>query len=98
MGNGTAADCSGGDFLHQVGGTSAEYPPAKVFFLVHRSGASGRLWLTQNADIRTVDLIDGAIVDCSGFPDLLQTMGIQGERSQGIAEIVASAVEAGHEE
>ena len=86
---------SGSEFLAQVGGNALEFPPARVLFLAQRLGASGRLWLTQGADIRTIDVKDGVIVGCSGIPDLLGALGVEGERGDGLSDLVDKAVAGG---
>ncbi len=83
---------SGPDFLEQVGGTAVEFSPARVLFLAQRVSASGRLWLTRGADIRTIDLDEGAIVGCSGFADLLLELGVQGERTDALSDLIEHAV------
>jgi len=89
---------SGLEFLACVGGSAKEFSPARVLFLVQRLGATGRLWLTEGADIRTLDFADGGVVACSGFPDLLGSLDIVGEQLDGLAQLVEMAVERGHEE
>ena len=87
---------SGEQFLGRVGGTAHEFSPARVLFLIHRVSASGRLWLTQGADIRTLDFVDGKVVGCSGFGDLLHELGVEGERLDSLNRWVERAVEGGH--
>lgn len=89
---------SGVEFLTQVGGSAREFSPARVLFLVQRLGASGRLWLTEGADIRTLDFADGAVVGCSGFPNLLGSLDIKGEPMDGLARLLEVALERGREE
>jgi len=86
---------TGRGFLAQIGGDAKRFPPTQVVFLVQRLGASGRLWLTRGADIRTLDFSDGAIVGCSGFPELLTKFGVSGERQDTLNALVDRATEGG---
>jgi tetratricopeptide (TPR) repeat protein len=73
---------SGKTSLANLSCTSGEVAPVRVLFLVHRVEASGRLWLTRGATMRSVDFVNGKISGCAGFYDLLE--GHQGERSWSI--------------
>ena len=84
MGEAKHAEWSGIEFLHQLSGDSAEASPVRATFLAHRVAASGRLWMTQGVNIRSVDFAAGKIVGLSGFTGLVD--GVEGERGWSIDE------------
>jgi hypothetical protein len=49
------------------------------------------------ADIRTMDFIDGEVVDCSGFVGLLLPLGVEGDFSDRLVDVVDAGVEQGHD-
>jgi len=93
MGHGEQTSWSGVDFLTQLSGMSSEASPPRALFLAHRVVASGRLWMTQGVNIRSIDLYKGNIVDCRGFESLLE--GIVGERPWTLMEWTQAAVDGG---
>ncbi|MGB0640167.1 MAG: hypothetical protein ACPGTU_12580 [Myxococcota bacterium] len=85
---------SGMEFLSTLGGTSNDVPPFRTLFLAHRTKATGKLWVTRGANIRTIDLAGGRLVGFSGFTDLFD--GFDGERSWSVSEWVTALTEAGN--
>ncbi len=84
---------SGVGFLTTLGGASVDVPPFRTLFLAHRTKATGKLWLTRGADIRTIDLADGQIVGFSGFPELIEEF--EGERGWSGTEWIEALVASG---
>ena len=79
----------GAEALSRLAGPSSEVRPTRALFLAHRVAGSGRLWMTQGLNLQSIELVNGAIVGCSGFVQLLG--GISGERQFSLAEWAALA-------
>ena len=86
---------SGIDALTSLSGNSSEVAPIRILFLVHRVGASGRLWLTRGADIRSINFVEGKISGCAGFTSLLD--GMSGDRTWSINDWAQGPIEQGSE-
>lgn len=84
---------SGVEFLSALGGTSKDVPPFRTLFLAHRTKATGKLWVTRGANIRTIDLAAGRLVGFSGFAELFE--GFDGERSWSVTEWLEALVKSG---
>jgi len=95
MGHGEQEQWSGVDFLTQLSGLSAEASPVRALFLAHRVRASGRLWMTQGVEVRSLDLFEGELVGCKGFIDLID--GVEGERSWSLMDWGKAGLDAGME-
>ena len=73
--------------LGRLTGPSSVASPVRAIFLVHRVGATGRLWMTRGLSLRGIDFHDGAIVGCTGFTDLIE--GVNGDRQFSVTEWAA---------
>lgn len=87
---------SGHRFLEEVGGDAMAFPLPRLLFLIARLRASGRAWMTYLADIRTVDFLDGQIVACRGFSNLLDSLEMASDSGEEVAALHARAIATGH--
>jgi len=93
MGDTKHASWMGSEYLHQLNGMSSEASPVRAIFLAHRVAASGRLWMTQGVNIRSIDFREGAIVGCSGFTSLLEDGA--GDRSWSVDDWAQAFADSG---
>ncbi len=86
---------SGTDFLDTVSGPAERFPPLRVLFLAHRVAASGRLMVLSGARERVIHLQAGRVISVSGFPGLLEGLGVQGEPEDDMVRLIGRAIAAG---
>jgi CheY-like chemotaxis protein/tetratricopeptide (TPR) repeat protein len=88
-------DWDGLDALERVAGGIERFPPVRVLFTAWRLGASGVLRVASRGVIGLVGLRGGKVVQVSGVPGLLRTLGPDAPDHRDLAADVAAAVAMG---
>ena len=90
-----ADEWSGRSFLERVDGSLERFPPMRVLFLAHRLAASGVLEVQVDGRDVAIFIQGGAVVGCRGLPDLLADLGVDGDNSAGLDDLVGQVIAAG---
>jgi tetratricopeptide (TPR) repeat protein len=86
---------SGRSFLERVDGSLERFPPLRVLFLAHRLAASGVLEVQVDGQDVGIFIQGGTVVGCRGLPSLLADLGIDGDLSTGLDDLVGQVIAAG---